>query len=182
MNRIQDVIEAALAHSTADACVVIGGESTTSNLRFAANSLTTNGQMTDRSLTMISIIDDEDGRKAGVVTRTVTDDDELAALVSRERTGRARRVPGRRRVRPGRAVPELRRLGRATGCRRHRGVRRLRARAAARRSDGSRRPVSGCTGLPSTSSPRPGSPPRPDCAAASTSPTGGSNSTPSQPI
>jgi predicted Zn-dependent protease len=82
MNRIQDVIEAAVALSSVDACVVIGGESTTSNLRFAANSLTTNGQMTDRSLTMISIIDDEDGRKAGVVTRTVTDDDELAALVA----------------------------------------------------------------------------------------------------
>jgi predicted Zn-dependent protease len=78
MKPIQELIEAAVARSSADACVAIGTEHTTSNLRFAANGLTTNGQMTDRSLTMISIV----GQSAGVVTRTVTDDDELAALVA----------------------------------------------------------------------------------------------------
>jgi len=78
MKPIQAMIEDAMAASSLDACVVIGTEHTTSNLRFAANSLTTNGQMTDRSITMISIA----GESAGVVTRTVTDDDELAALVA----------------------------------------------------------------------------------------------------
>jgi predicted Zn-dependent protease len=89
MKPIQAMIEAAVAASSLDGCVVIGTEHTTSNLRFAANSLTTNGQMTDRSLTMISICDGPAGRQAGVVTRTVTDDDELAALVaSSERAAR----------------------------------------------------------------------------------------------
>src|SRR5580693_5105435 len=82
MKPIQDVIEEALRRASLDACVVIGTEHTTANLRFAANSLTTNGQMTDRSLTMISIRDSADGRCAGVVTRTVTNDDELDALIA----------------------------------------------------------------------------------------------------
>ncbi len=81
MKPIQAMIEDAIAASTLDGCVVIGREHTTSNLRFAANGLTTNGQMTDRSITLISIADGPAGRCAGVVTRTVTDDDELTALV-----------------------------------------------------------------------------------------------------
>ena len=79
---IQQMIDDALAQSSVDACIVIGTEHTTSNLRFAANGLTTNGQMTDRSLTMISILGTGDATQAGVVTRTVTTDDELAALVA----------------------------------------------------------------------------------------------------
>jgi predicted Zn-dependent protease len=78
MKPIQAMIEDAMALSSLEGCVVIGTEHTTANLRFAANSLTTNGQMTDRSITMISIA----GTSAGVVTRTVTDDDELSALVA----------------------------------------------------------------------------------------------------
>jgi predicted Zn-dependent protease len=78
---IQAMIEDAIARSSLDACIVVGTEHTTANLRFAANSLTTNGQMSDRSLTMISIAHGADGPAAGVVTRTVTTDDELIALV-----------------------------------------------------------------------------------------------------
>jgi predicted Zn-dependent protease len=77
MKPIQAMIESAVAQASLDACIVVGSEHTTSNLRFAANSLTTNGQMTDRSMTVISIA----GQSVGVVTRTVTDDDELSALV-----------------------------------------------------------------------------------------------------
>jgi predicted Zn-dependent protease len=82
MRAIQEMIEDAVSRSSLDACVVLGTEQTTSNLRFAANSLTTNGQMTDRSLTMISIIGSGTDARAGVVTRTVTTDDELLALVA----------------------------------------------------------------------------------------------------
>src|ERR1700709_235944 len=78
MTPSQQMIDDALRLSSVDACIVIGTDHTTSNLRFAANSLTTNGQMTDRSITMISIA----GTSAGVVTRTVTDDDELSALIT----------------------------------------------------------------------------------------------------
>jgi predicted Zn-dependent protease len=74
---IQDFVEQALQQSTVDGCVVVASESTETNLRWANNSLTTNGQMTSRSVTVISVA----GESAGVVTRSVSTPDELAAVV-----------------------------------------------------------------------------------------------------
>ena len=45
----QELVEAALARSTADGCVVIAEERSETNLRWANNSLTTNGQMASRA-------------------------------------------------------------------------------------------------------------------------------------
>ena len=42
---MQELVERVLAASTADGCIVVGSEHTETNLRWAANSLTTNGQM-----------------------------------------------------------------------------------------------------------------------------------------
>ena len=42
---IQQLVEQALTLSEADGCIVIGEERTEANLRWAANSLTTNGQI-----------------------------------------------------------------------------------------------------------------------------------------
>jgi predicted Zn-dependent protease len=81
MSAVQDLVEDALAASTADGCVVIAEEHTETNLRWATNSLTTNGQMRTRSVTVISTADRPDGTAAGVVTRAVTTTDELEALV-----------------------------------------------------------------------------------------------------
>ena len=50
----QGFVEAALAASAADGCVVIATEHSEANLRFARNSLTTNGQMRSRDVTVIS--------------------------------------------------------------------------------------------------------------------------------
>src|SRR6185437_13562025 len=83
-DQIQDWIEQALARSTADGCVVIGAERTEANLRWAANSLTTNGQMHSRKLTVISIVDGPAGASSGVASGPVTADEPdtaLAALV-----------------------------------------------------------------------------------------------------
>jgi predicted Zn-dependent protease len=77
MAAIQDFVEQALQRSTVDGCVVVASEHTETNLRWANNSLTTNGQMTSRTVTVISVA----GQNAGVVTRSVTTSDELAALV-----------------------------------------------------------------------------------------------------
>ena len=77
----QGLVEAALGRSTADGCVVIASERSETNLRWANNSLTTNGQMASRSLTVISTVDGPDGTSAGVVTRSVSSDDDLTALV-----------------------------------------------------------------------------------------------------
>lgn len=77
----QELVEAALAASTADGCVVVTAEHTETNLRWAANSLTTNGQMRSRSMTVISTFDGPNGTSAGVVTRAVSTIEEVAGLV-----------------------------------------------------------------------------------------------------
>jgi predicted Zn-dependent protease len=81
-HRIQDWISDALALSGADGCVVVGEERTEANLRWAANSLTTNGQMHSRKLTVISIMDGPDGACSGVVSGPVTADDPVGALAA----------------------------------------------------------------------------------------------------
>ena len=78
---IQEQVDDALGASTADGCIVIAQEHTEANLRWANNSLTTNGQMRTRSVTVISTFDGSDGTRAGVVTRSVTNPEELQALV-----------------------------------------------------------------------------------------------------
>ncbi|HLY33864.1 MAG TPA: metallopeptidase TldD-related protein [Jatrophihabitantaceae bacterium] len=88
----QEMVEQALARSDADGCIAIASEHSEVNLRWAANSLTTNGRMHDRALTVIATSDAPDGVRAGVVTRSVTTEDELldvvraAELASREAT------------------------------------------------------------------------------------------------
>jgi predicted Zn-dependent protease len=80
MSAPQELADAALAASTADGCIVIVAEHSETNLRWAANSLTTNGQMRSRSMTVISTLDGPDGSRAGVVTRSVTSVDEVPEL------------------------------------------------------------------------------------------------------
>jgi predicted Zn-dependent protease len=81
MMQAQEFVETALAQSSADGCIVIASQHTETNLRWAANSLTTNGQMQSQSVTVISTFDGSDGTRAGVVTRSVTTAAELVALV-----------------------------------------------------------------------------------------------------
>ena len=79
---MQDLVERVLTHSSADGCIVVGSEHTETNLRWAANNLTTNGQMASRSVTVISILDGAAGPSAGVVTRSVTSALEVPDLVA----------------------------------------------------------------------------------------------------
>ncbi|MDT4977551.1 MAG: hypothetical protein QOG98_3309 [Pseudonocardiales bacterium] len=89
MTQPQELVEQALAESGADGCVAIVSEHSETNLRWAGNSLTTNGQMRSRSVTVISTFDGADGTSAGVVTRSVTNSEELSDLVrASERAGR----------------------------------------------------------------------------------------------
>lgn len=81
MSDSQELVDAALAASVADGCVVIASDHSETNLRWAANSLTTNGQMRSRSLTVISTFDADAGTSAGVITRAVTSVEEVAELV-----------------------------------------------------------------------------------------------------
>jgi predicted Zn-dependent protease len=81
MTAPQEYVDAALAASTADGCVVIACEHSETNLRWAANSLTTNGQMRSRSVTVISTFEHTGGTSAGVVTRSVAALEEIDDLV-----------------------------------------------------------------------------------------------------
>src|SRR5688572_27245985 len=52
----QEIVERALATSTADDCVIIVRDTTSANLRWANNTLTTNGQMSGRRVTVVSFV------------------------------------------------------------------------------------------------------------------------------
>jgi predicted Zn-dependent protease len=79
--RPQEVAERALELSTADGCVVIAEESSEANLRWAGNTLTTNGVTRGRTLTVIATIDGQEGTAAGVVSRSNVGLDQVASLV-----------------------------------------------------------------------------------------------------
>ena len=77
----QDLVERALAASTADGCIVLMGQSVSANLRWANNTLTTNGLMRGASATVISTVATRDGVAAGTVSRSVSDADDVLRLV-----------------------------------------------------------------------------------------------------
>ncbi|MFE9921254.1 metallopeptidase TldD-related protein [Streptomyces sp. NPDC005774] len=76
-----EIVERALALSRADGCVVIADEQSTANLRWAGNSLTTNGVTRGRTLTVIATVDGVEGTASGVVSRSAVTVDELESLV-----------------------------------------------------------------------------------------------------
>src|SRR5262249_15621698 len=63
----QETVERALAAARCDDCVVIADETSSANLRWAANSLTTDGVSRSRQLTVIAISRAGNGTRAGVV-------------------------------------------------------------------------------------------------------------------
>jgi predicted Zn-dependent protease len=66
----QEVVERALAASKADGQVAFVVESSEANLRWASNSLTTNGAMRSRQVVVVSFVDGGAGMAAGTVTRS----------------------------------------------------------------------------------------------------------------
>ena len=76
----QQLVEQALAASTADAQITYVTEHSEANLRWAGNSLTTNGAMRSRSVVVISFVDGGAGMATGTVARSGSPD--IAALVA----------------------------------------------------------------------------------------------------
>ncbi|MCL9798276.1 PmbA/TldA family metallopeptidase, partial [Frankia sp. AgKG'84/4] len=76
-----EIVERALALSRADGCVVIATETSTVNLRWANNTLTTNGSSRDRSVTVIGVV----GRSFGVRSASTIDTPGGAARPARPR-------------------------------------------------------------------------------------------------
>ncbi|MEV0287828.1 metallopeptidase TldD-related protein [Kribbella sp. NPDC050820] len=81
----QDTIERGLALAAAegaDGCVVIVTETSSTNLRWANNTLTTNGAMRGSSVTVIATVGAGEGTAAGVVGRSSVTDASLRDIVS----------------------------------------------------------------------------------------------------
>ena len=79
--RPQDLVERALSLSRTDGCVVIAEETSSTNLRWAGNTLTTNGETRGRSLTVIATVEGAGGTSTGSLTRSNVRADEVEALV-----------------------------------------------------------------------------------------------------
>ncbi|WP_336208998.1 metallopeptidase TldD-related protein [Nonomuraea sp. LPB2021202275-12-8] len=72
------MVDRALELSTADGCVVLVDEESTANLRFAGNTLTTNGVARSNRITVISI----SGQRVGVVSRAAVRPEQLSDVVA----------------------------------------------------------------------------------------------------
>jgi predicted Zn-dependent protease len=77
----QETVERALAAARCDGCVVIADETSTANLRWAGNTLTTNGVARSRRLTVVAIDRRADGEAVGVVARSGVRDDQVEDVV-----------------------------------------------------------------------------------------------------
>jgi predicted Zn-dependent protease len=78
----QDLVERALEVSRAERCVVILNDTTSANLRWANNTLTTNGVVHHVSLTVVSFVGAGQGVTAGSVTGSASSFDQVDALVA----------------------------------------------------------------------------------------------------
>ncbi|MGH3354400.1 MAG: metallopeptidase TldD-related protein [Nocardioidaceae bacterium] len=77
----QELVERALQVSKSDGCVVVLSTSTSANLRWANNTLTTNGVIHGASATVIATSDGSTGTAAGVITGSAGSHQQITALV-----------------------------------------------------------------------------------------------------
>jgi predicted Zn-dependent protease len=80
----QDTVEKSLAVAAeygADGCIVIAHEVSSANLRWAGNTLTTNGLIRSRMLTVVAVAEGARGTSAGVVSRTRASGEHIQAIV-----------------------------------------------------------------------------------------------------
>lgn len=76
-----EMVERALSASRSEDCIAIATESSDANLRWAGNTLTTNGVTRSRSLTAIAIEHRRDGIVTGTVSRSGVRDDQITEVV-----------------------------------------------------------------------------------------------------
>jgi predicted Zn-dependent protease len=89
----QDLVEHALKVSRADSCVVTLHDSTSANLRWANNTLTTNGVMHHVSLNVISFVGAGQGTATGSVTGSASSLEQVTALVEAADTAARESTP-----------------------------------------------------------------------------------------
>jgi predicted Zn-dependent protease len=84
---LQDTIDRVLRLSKADACIVIARRMANVNIRWAHNTVTTNGDADDAQLSVVSVI----GRRVGSVTRSYFPPERLEDIVRESEATCARR-------------------------------------------------------------------------------------------
>jgi predicted Zn-dependent protease len=89
----QETVERALAAAKSGDCVVLAEETSTANLRWAGNTLTTNGVAQSRQLTVIAIDRRADGAAAGVVSRAGVRADQIEDVVREAEHAAAESTP-----------------------------------------------------------------------------------------
>ncbi|WP_107706030.1 metallopeptidase TldD-related protein [Nocardioides allogilvus] len=77
----QQLVEHALATSTADDCIAIASDSSSANLRWANNTLTTNGVMVAVEVTVISFVATAGGTATGSVSGSASTLEQVTTLV-----------------------------------------------------------------------------------------------------
>ena len=77
----QEIVERCLDLSEADGSVVLVDEGHSANLRWAGNTLTTNGVMRSRSVTVVAMVGEASGTASGVVARSAVTPESLEPLV-----------------------------------------------------------------------------------------------------
>jgi predicted Zn-dependent protease len=79
---VQELVEHALAVTTADDCIVIAHHSTSANLRWANNTLTTNGAMRRVDVAVVSFVGQAGGPATGSMSGSATTFEQVEALVA----------------------------------------------------------------------------------------------------
>ncbi|SEK98616.1 metallopeptidase TldD-related protein [Rhodococcus maanshanensis] len=81
MIQAQELIERALALRTVDESMVLVTDASEASLRWAGNSMTTNGVSTSRNWTVISIVRDAEGAHVGTVSSSTVDPQQIPDVV-----------------------------------------------------------------------------------------------------
>jgi predicted Zn-dependent protease len=91
--RPQELVEHALKVATADGTIVIVDDRASTNLRWANNTLTTNGMTNTVGVTIASVIESADGARLASASRNLGDLDGVSALVAEAEAGARDSVP-----------------------------------------------------------------------------------------
>jgi predicted Zn-dependent protease len=89
----QEAVERALAASRSDDCVVIAEETSSANLRWAGNTLTTNGVSRSRQLTVIAVDRRPGGAAAGIISRAGVGPGQIEEVVREAEHAAAEAMP-----------------------------------------------------------------------------------------
>jgi predicted Zn-dependent protease len=91
--RPQELVERALQASPADECIVLVTSEHSVNMRWANNTLTTNGTTRSHEVTIVSVVDSKDGPRTASLSRSGVGLDDVADLAAHSAAAAAQSPP-----------------------------------------------------------------------------------------